>query len=56
LDEILDGTWYQQSWPKLVYNPIEEYVAPIVGYMDKTGTDKYQRNGLEPFIFTLAVL
>jgi len=28
----------------------------VVGYIDKTGTDVNQRNKLEPFSFTLAIL
>lgn len=56
LDEVFDGCWYDESYAREVKNPDFEFYMPIIGYMDKTGTDKYQRNGLEPFIFTTAVI
>jgi len=31
-------------------------VLPVIGYIDKTGTDVNQRNKLEPFSFTLSIL
>jgi len=31
-------------------------LLPVIGYIDKTGTDVNQRNKLEPFSFTLSIL
>jgi len=56
VDKVVDG---------LVFKKVQEYkklakgerfvVLGLVCYCDKTGTDVYQRNSLEPFSFTFCL-
>ena len=57
LDEVLDGTWYRDTLFRMDIGPeeSERFVLPLIGYVDKTGTDKYNRYSLEPFSITTAV-
>jgi len=58
VDEVHDGKWYQDTMKKcqVVANGEPFMVLPVIGYIDKTGTDVNQRNKLEPFSFTLSIL
>lgn len=60
LDELVDGAWYKRTWHQvhslLGPNPEPFVVLAVICYCDKTGTDMYQRYGLEPFLFTLSCL
>jgi len=58
VDEIIDAEWYKKTnAPCKDLCPNEPYlILPVVGYIDKTGTDVNQRNKLEPFSFTLGIL
>jgi len=58
VDEVHDGKWYQDTVNKcqVVANGELFMVLPVIGYIDKTGTDVNQRNKLEPFSFTLSIL
>ena len=56
LDEILDGQWYKDTCGRMLTNNPDEFLMPIVLYVDKTGTDIQQRHGLEPLVFTTAIL
>ena len=55
-DEIQDGRWFQNIVQKVHRYPetdsIKNFVFGIQGYVDKTGTDAYQRTAVEPFVFT----
>ena len=57
LDEVLDGTWYKDTLERMSVGPEEEsrFILPLIGYVDKTGTDKYNRYSLEPFSITTAI-
>ena len=59
-EEIQDGNWFQNIIQNIDSHPcpVEEndFVFGIQGYIDKTGTDAYQRNSVEPFVFTLTIL
>ena len=58
-DEIQDGRWFQNIVQKVHRYPetdsIKNFVFGIQGYVDKTGTDAYQRTAVEPFVFTLTL-
>ncbi len=57
LDEVLDGQWYHETCGRLLtQNTMNEFVLPIIFYVDKTGTNIQQRHGLEPLVFTTAIL
>lgn len=56
LDDLCDGSWYTQTINvKAIGKDGREFLIPIILYMDKTGTDVYQRYSLEPILFTLGV-
>jgi hypothetical protein len=58
-DEIQDGHWFQSIIHKVQGYPpsdsIKNFVIGIQGYVDKTGTDAYQRTAVEPLVFTLTL-
>ncbi len=58
--EIQDGDWFQNivEFTRANSTPatIDDYIFGIQGYVDKTGTDVYQRTPVEPFVFTLTLL
>ena len=60
VDEVVDGHWYRSTRAYIIQNlvtPGEPYlIDPQILYADKTGTDQYQRWGVEPFLFTSALL
>ena len=56
LDDIHSGMWYKDTYHKCISDPEEQFLAPILLYVDKTGTDKMNRYGLEPVIFTTSIL
>ena len=55
LDDIMSGSWYRDTVRRMNLGT-NDYLMPILLYMDKTGTDAYQRYGLEPVLFTIASL
>ena len=55
IDDVLSGEWYGNAYANTISDPDKEYLLPIIMYTDKTGTDAYQRWGMEPVEFTLAV-
>jgi len=58
VDEIMDGQWYKDTYEecKAIAGDEPFVVYPVIMYMDKTGTDVYNRSGLEPLLFTLCNL
>ena len=58
IDEVHDAKWYHDTIKICdVEAKGEPYMLlPVIGYIDKTGTDVNQRNKLEPFSFTLSIL
>jgi len=58
VDEVHDGKWFQDTVKmcNLVAQGEPFMVLPVIGYIDKTGTNVNQRNKLEPFSFTLSIL
>jgi len=57
-DEIHDAQWYQRTNDQCKHIAGKEpfLLLPVIGYIDKTGTDVNQRNKLKPFSFTLSML
>jgi len=57
LDEIVDGAWYKKTYAECKALAGEEdfLILGVVLYCDKTGTDVYQRAGLEPLSFTFTI-
>ena len=58
VDEVHDGKWFQDTVKScnVVAKGEPFMVLPVIGYIDKTGTDVNQQNKLEPFSFTLSIL
>ncbi len=56
LDDVHSGKWYQDTYDAMIKDSTCEMLCPIILYVDKTGTDKYNRFGLEPVIFTTTLL
>ena len=59
-DELQDGEWFQSVVQSIQSNPstpssTKDFIFGIQGYVDKTGTDVYQRRAVEPFVFTLTL-
>jgi hypothetical protein len=65
--EILGSNWYARTCQHHMAEsrmggykdengiPVHPFLVPLIFYMDKTGTDVYQRYSLEPLMFTLAL-
>jgi len=58
VDEMHDAHWYcvTHEESKCISGNEPYFVLPVIGYIDKTGTDVNQRNKLEPFSFTFSIL
>jgi len=58
IDEVHDAKWYQDTVIHFgtIANGEPYLLLPIIGYVDKTGTDVNQRNKVELFSFTLSIL
>ena len=50
--EVCATKWYKDTHDAFVKNLEEEFLLPLVFYVDETGTDAFQRYPLEPFMFT----
>jgi len=57
VDEVVDGMWYKKTVQECekIANGERFLVLGLICYCDKTGTDVYQRNSLEPFSFTFCI-
>jgi hypothetical protein len=57
LDEVVDGAWYKRTFNECKEMAGDEdfLVLGVILYCDKTGTDVYQRAGLEPLSFTFTI-
>jgi hypothetical protein len=57
-DELWNTSWMHTTFLQYGedFDLEKEVILPIILYMDKTGTDAYQRYSLEPVLFSLAVL
>ena len=53
----MDGAWYKRTYAecKDIARDEDFMVLGVILYCDKTGTDVYQRNSLEPFSFTFCL-
>jgi hypothetical protein len=57
LDEVFSALWYREAIDRLQVDASQgDFLLPIVIYMDKTGTDAYQRYSLEPVTFTTPLI
>jgi len=63
--EVCSCTWYNQTYEMLGVarkkrqddgHEVEQFLLPLIFYVDKTGTDVFQRYPLEPLMFTTAIL
>jgi hypothetical protein len=54
LDEIISGDWYTTAFNNLCTSP-DNFLCPIVLFIDKTHVDEFSRWTLEPVLFTLAI-
>jgi hypothetical protein len=54
LDEIVSGDWYAQAFNNLCTSP-NDFLCPIVLFIDKTQVDDFSRWTVEPVLFTLAI-
>ena len=57
-DELWDTTWMNRTFngSHRDFDHTKDVMLPLILYMDKTGTDAYQRYSLEPLIFSLACI
>ena len=55
VDELLEGKWYADTTKEIIIDPTKEFNCPITLYMDKTGTDMYQRYPSEPITMSLGI-
>ena len=56
LSEVMSRKWAQDSFDQIrEYDPAKDLFVPLILYADKTGTDRYQRYPLEPWMFTFAL-
>jgi hypothetical protein len=57
-DEINSSAWYKRTAYKYLgdLSSGKFILDPLMFYVDKTGTDKMQRNSLEPVMFTSTIL
>ena len=55
VDELLEGKWYADTTKEIIKDPTKEFNCPITLYMDKTGTDMYQRYPSEPLTMSLGI-
>ena len=56
LGEALSGSVYRDMYRRLVSNPSKQLLCPLICYTDGTQIDSLSRFGVEPFLFTPAVL
>ena len=56
LGEALSGSVYQDMYSRLVSNPSKQLLCPLIFYTDGTQIDSMSRFGVEPFLFTPALL
>ena len=56
LGQALSGSVYQDMYHHLVLNPSKQLLCPLICYTDGTQIDSLSRFGVEPFLFTPAVL
>jgi len=57
VDEVVNGAWYKDTVHECakIANGEHFLVLGLICYCDKTGTDVYQQNSLEPFLFTFCI-
>ncbi|KAG9303854.1 hypothetical protein G9A89_021709 [Geosiphon pyriformis] len=57
--ELQDGEWFQGIENHVINNQLfiaqHDFIIGIQGYVDKTGTDAYNRMSVEPFAFTVTL-
>ena len=60
IDEILEGSWYEETVDKykeeIDFDPELDIIIPIIIALDKTTVSGNKRYGLEPIVFTLALI
>lgn len=54
--EVNSGQWYVDTYDEMVKDIENEWLFPLIFYIDKTGTDALQRFPLEPLMLTTSVL
>ena len=57
-DELWDTDWMKRTFYGYHrdFDDTQDVMLPLILYIDKTGTDAYQRYSLEPLIFSLACI
>jgi len=57
LDEVVDGNWYKRTYEECqaIAGDDNFLILGVILYCDKTGTDVYQRAGLELLSFTFTI-
>jgi hypothetical protein len=56
VNEVNSGAWYQAAYNRLITDPENEMLFPVIIYVDKTGTDGLQRHGVEPVLVSTTVI
>ena len=55
ISDIHSGSWYQRSVRAPDFDSRREFMIPLIGYIDATGTDAYSRYKLEPFLISFSI-
>jgi hypothetical protein len=53
--EINTGDWYKEAYKKLIVHPTEEFLCPLVIFVDHTAIDFIGRWGLTPVVATCSI-
>jgi hypothetical protein len=54
--EVLASRWYSNTHQNFVKDHLNQFLMPLIFYIDETGTDAFQRYPLEPLMFTFALI
>lgn len=55
LDDVLSARWYAKTYENIISDPENEFLLPLIFYIDKTHIDVFGRLTLEPLQFTLGI-
>ena len=54
LEEFVHGAWFKDAHNHLCHNP-DDFLCPLIFYIDKMGTDNKNKLGVEEVPFTFGI-
>ena len=54
MEEFVHGSWFKDAHSHLCHNP-DDFLCPLIFYIDKTGTDNKNKLGVEEVLFTFGI-